>query len=446
MSDKRDLTKGDIGKALFLIAWPSFVNMLLLFSYGVIDMFFVARLGSVAVAGVGNAMLFLNFGYALNMLGLTGIGIKVSHAIGREDYEDVNTYVSTGIYINTVIGIIFILFVNLFANQLVGFLNIQNEELYNLTITYLRSFSIVLFFAFFNNMFTRVLTSMSKSDKALRINAVGVVLNIILDPILIFGFDLGVQGAAYASAISAIVNFTLHCIYSKELLLNAIKIKPEKHFFKNAIQLGIPYTLQRILFTGVALYTGRTLARFGAEAIAGQKIGFQIESFTLMGIASILTAISVFTGQNLGACEYERIKKGYRKALTIGVIYASITGFLFIVFGREIVGIFIDDELTIHYGYMYLKFISVGQFFAVLEMIGNGLYTGLGVPKVPTIISVTITPLRIFISSLFIAKIGVAAVFLGVVVTSIMKGSASYGYYVFNIKNKIGVTIKAEDD
>ncbi len=442
----KDLTKGSIIKAILIIAIPTFINRILLFSYNLIDMYFVSKLGAIAVASIGNASLFLNFGYGINVLGVTGIGIKVSHAIGRDDKEDIYKYVCVGLIINLVLAILIILTFNLFADNLLNFITIETEELRRLSRQYLVTFSFVLAFTFFNNMYTTVLTSMGKSDVALKINSVGVILNIILDPIFIFVLNLGVLGAVYASLVSSIFNFIAHTYYNRDITKKALSKIPEKIFFKEGLRLGLPYSFQRVLFTGVALITGKAVTTFGAEAVAGQKLGFQIELFALMGIGSLITAMSVFAGQNLGAKQYDRIREGYNKTIKIGLMYAFLAGTIFIFLGEPILRWFIDDTLTVHYGYLYLKTISIGLFFAALEMISNGLYTGIGIPKVPTIISVTITPLRIFIVPFFIPKYGIEAVFYGLAITSIVKGSISYGYYRFKVKNKIGSTIVAIDD
>ncbi len=443
---KKDLTTGRIDKAIFSIAIPTLLNMLLLFSYNLIDMYFVSKLGAIAVASIGNAMLFLNFGYGLNFLGVTGIGIKVSHAVGRDDKEDLYKYIGVGLIINLILAIFIVSFINIFAMDMLSLITIESEELMLYTYKYLTIFSYVLAFSFFNTFYTRILTSMGKSDTALKINSVGVILNIILDPIFIFILDLGVTGAVYASLISNIVNFTIHSYNCRKAIKIALSKIPEKIFFKEGLRLGLPYALQRVLFTTVAFITGRTITTFGAEAMAGQKLGFQIESFTLMGLGSLITAMSVFTGQNLGAKEYDRIREGYKKTINIGLLYALFTSVIFIFLGEEILGLFIQDELAIHYGYLYLKIICVGQFFAALEMIGNGLYTGLGIPKVPTIISVTITPVRVLFVPLFVPTYGIVAVFYGLVITSIVKGVLSYGYYQLKVKNEIGTAIVAIDD
>lgn len=441
-----DLTIGNINKSILIVAIPTFLNSLLLFSYNVIDTFFVSKLGAQAVASIGNAMLFLNFGYAINFLGVTGIGIKVSHAIGRKDEEDVYKYVGVGLIINFILAILVIAIINFFANNLLNFITIESMDLRKLSYEYLTVFSYVLAFSFFNTLFTRVLTSMGDSDKALKINAVGVVLNIILDPLFIFTLEMGVKGAVYASLISNILNFILHIYFSRELLKTSISKLPEKIFFKESIRLGMPYTFQRVLFTIVALFTGRSISTFGPTAMAGYKLGFQIESFTLLGLGSLLTAMTVYSGQNLGAKEYDRIRKGFSNTIKLGLLYAFVATIIFLFLGHEMLGWFIEDSQTIDYGYLYLKIICLGQFFAALEMIGNGLYNGIGIPKVPTIISVTITPLRTFIVPFFLPKYGIDAVFYGMLYTTMAKGIISYGYYWFKVKNKIGITYKAVDD
>lgn len=438
---KRDLTKGDIRKSLLIVAIPTILNMLLLFSYNIIDMYYLGRLSEMSVSAVGTASLFLNFGMALSPIGINGVAIKITQSLGSSDDNEFTKYFGTGMLINLVLSItVFISFFFL-SDYLLMTLSINNENLYNLSKIYLSNYAFVYLFSFFNMYFNRIMGSLGKSDVALKINAVGVITNIILDPILIFKFNMGIKGAVLASFIGTTINIIIYLYIFRENIKKSLLLLPEKTQIVKSLQLGLPYMLQRVLFTFIGLGMGRIILDYSPSAIAAQKIGFQIETVTLMVIGGTLQALIAFTGQNFGAQEYERIKSGYKIAIKLGLIYASMTSIIFYVFGESIVKLFATNELTIKYGYSYLKIISIGQLFVVLEMISNGLYSGIGKPKIPTTISMVITPFRLVLAPILGNIYGVEGVFFSIVFTSAIKGIISYLYYIFKIRDNIGVTI-----
>ncbi len=438
---KRDLTKGDIKKSLLVVAIPTILNMLLLFSYNIIDMYYVGQLSEMSVAAVGTAALFLNFGMAVSPIGVNGVAIKLTQSLGADDDESFKKYFSTGIYINIALSIVVFSTLHFFSNGLLNLLNIENDELYKLSNLYLSSYAFVYLISFFNMFFNRVMGSLGKSDVALKVNATGVILNIILDPIFIFTFDMGLRGAVIASFIGTFVNFAIYIYIFRKTLKETITTIPKKIYMINSIKLGYPYMLQRVLFTFIGLGMGKIILDYSPRAIAAQKIGFQIETVTLMVIGGTLQALVAFTGQNFGAKNYDRIKEAYSIAIKLGLIYASFTSVIFFIYGGEIVKLFATEAETIYYGHIYLKVIAIGQLFGVLEMISNGLYSGIGKPKIPTTISMAITPFRLVLAPLLGSYYGVEGVFYSILITTIAKGLISFGYYHLKIKNEIGLTI-----
>ena len=194
-----DLTKGKVISVITSLALPIMGSSFLQFTYNLIDMMWVGRLGSGAVASIGSSSLYINIGNAINSLVVIGTGIKVAHAIGRNDSNEVKEYINSGIIINTIIGIIFGLVLILAGKGFIGFLNLNNYEVERNAYHYLALNAPILFFAFFNMMYTRILGSFGNNKLAFKINAVGVILNIILDPILIYVFKFGVIGAGLST-------------------------------------------------------------------------------------------------------------------------------------------------------------------------------------------------------------------------------------------------------
>ncbi len=438
---KRDLTKDSVVKSLLVVAIPTMLSQLLIFSYNIVDLKFISGLGTSAIAAVGSATLFVGIGFSLNALCVVGTGIKASQASGRNDVNAFHNVMNIGHIINIAVNVIFALLLFTFSEFLISLLKIKDPKAIMLAVQYLRILSVVSFFQHTNQMISRVLGSLGLSDKTLYISLVGVIINVILDPIFIYTFNWGVQGAAFASLIGNVVMTILFFVFFystiKYTKSNKVKLKD----IVGVLKLGIPYMSQRFFFTAIGIYMGRLTAEFGVNAIASQRIGIQVESITFMIIGGLFAATSAFAGQNLGACEYDRVRKGYNNAVKIGICYASVTSLLFIIFAPNIARLFDDNTQTVLYTSYYLRVIAFAQVFAVLEMVGNGLYTGIGKPEIPARISIVLTSLRVPIALILSSIIGVIGIFISVAFTSILKGAVSYGIYRFKIRKQIGVEI-----
>lgn len=431
---KVDLTQGKVLSVIAALAIPIMGSSLLQFTYNIVDMFWVGGLGSNAVASVGSASFFIGLGYSINTLVVIGAGIKVSHALGRNEEQESKAYINSGIFVNFMLALLYAIILLFAGKYFIGFLNLGNKVVENGANLYLMISAPMLFFSFFNQMYIRILGSYGHNSGALRISAIGIVLNIILDPIFIYTFKFGVLGAAIATLISNIAMFIMFRVSSKGLFNFDFEIGIEKDKVIEIIRLGFPMAFQRILFTLVNIILARIISIFGSDAIAGQKIGLQIESVTFMIIGGLNGAIASFTGQNFGAKKYDRIIKGYHTSLTIGIVYAVITSIVFILIPEYLVNIFIKDASTIKIASMYLQIIAYSQIFSAIEMVSNGMFTGLGMPNIPAAISIIFTVLRIPMALIFIKYFDVNGIWLSISVSSVLKGIASYVMYRLKVR------------
>ncbi len=432
----KDLTKINVTKALLIVAIPTMISSLLQFSYNIIDMYFIGQydLSGSLIASIGSASLFVGLAIGINFLTVLGSGIKTAQAIGKNDDFEFKSYASTGLFMNVALGLIltFILFV--FAPFFISLLGLTEDIVVDNAIIYLRVYSFALLFNYINSYHTRIMSSMGMSKSSMKINAIGIIVNIILDPLLIFVFNFGLVGACVATIISNAIVTILFSVKNKNIFNLDISLF-DKLKAKTILSLSYPYVIQRIIFGIIGVIMGKIMIYAGSSsAIAGQRLGLQIESVTLMVVGGLLASVSAFTGQNYGAEEYDRIKKGFNTAILIGICYSFITGSIFLLFGEQIIGLFTTDQQTIYYGASYIKLIALTQAFAVLEMVGNGLYNGISKPKVPTVISISITPLRIIFALLLIPHMGAIGVFVGIILTTIIKGILSFSYYQLKVK------------
>lgn len=429
---KVDLTQGNVFFVLLSLTIPIVGSSFLQFTYSLVDMLWLGSLGSDSVASVGSSSFFINLGYAINTLVVVGTGIKVSHSLGKNDDEQVKSYINVGIFINFILATLYSLALIFFGDNLIEFLGIGDKNVEREAYLYLIINAPVIFFAFFDFLYIRILNSYGHNSQALKISVIGVVINIILDPIFILKF--GALGAGIATLIANMVMFFMFLVKFKELFKYHFEIPLNKEKILEIISLGIPMTTQRVLFNIVNISLAKIISNFGAEAIAGQKIGLQIESITFMIIGGLNGAVASFIGQNYGAKEYKRIIKGYNIALKMGICYALITSSLFLIFSDNIVSIFIKDTATIQIASMYIKIVAFAQIFSAIEMVSNGMFTGLGMPKIPATISIIFTVLRIPIALVLIKYFGVNGVWLSISMSSVLKGIFAYIMYILKVR------------
>ncbi len=431
---KIDLTQGKVINVLIALALPIMGSSLLQFTYNLIDMLWVGGLGSDAVASIGSSSFFIGLGYSINSLVVIGTGIKVSHAIGRKDNNEAKKYINSGIMINLILAIIYSLALIFLGKSFISFLSLNNEFVEKNSYYYLALNAPILFFAFFNLLYTRIFSSFGNNSDSCKINAVGMIINVVLDPIFIYVFKLGVLGAAVATLISNIVMFILYKIKSKGILHYDKELGIEREKIIEIIKLGFPMAFQRVLFTIVNIILAKIIAIFGTNSIAAQKIGLQIESITYMVIGGLNGAIASFTGQNFGANKFKRIKKGYYTALTLGIIYSVIMSIIFIIFKKPIIRLFVKEKDTILIASYYLQAVAFSQSFSTIEMVSNGLFTGLGLPKIPALISIIFTVLRIPMALILIKPLGISGIWWSIAISSILKGLAAYFIYLIKIR------------
>lgn len=428
---KVDLTKGSVVPTLLTLAIPIMGSSLLQFAYNIVDMFWVGGLGKDAVASIGSSSFFIGLGYAINACIVIGTGAKVAYSIGENKEEEAKGYIQTSMLLNGVIGGLYALFLALAGVYLIAFLGIGDQGIEKQAYGYLLGSVPMLLFAFFNATFARIFGSLGQTKSALRISIVGIVLNMVLDPVLIYGLKWGVVGAAIATLIAQMVMFILYLKLGGNWFEFHLEksFQPYKERIKAIISLGWAVSCQRILFTMINILLAKQIAKFGPEAIAAQKIGLQIESITYMVTGGLNGAVASFTGQNYGARYYKRIKQGYQAAVGLSISYAVLTTTLFMVLARPMASIFVDDSMTISMTATYLQIIAYSQIFNAIEMVSNGWFTGTQKPQIPAIVSILFTALRLPMAWILIIPLGLNGIWWSISISTLLKGSILYLYY-----------------
>ncbi|RHB49424.1 MATE family efflux transporter [Exiguobacterium sp. AM39-5BH] len=431
-----DLTTGQVQRVIVALALPLVGSSLLQFTYSLVDMFWVGALGSDAVASIGAASFYIMLGQAIQSLIVVGAGIKVSQAVGRRDQELIQRYVRAGRRMNLGLGLAFVFLLILFGQTLIGFLNMDAPTVEGLAYSYLLVSAPMLVFSFANLFYARLFSAYGNTTTAMRINATGVTLNMVLSPLFIYSLGLGVVGAGLATLVANVVMFGFFWHRARALFDWEETVEPNRTDYTEILWLGLPMATQRVLFTVISIFLARMIGSYGTEAIAAQRIGLQIEAIAYMMIGGLNGAIASYTGQNLGARKVDRVHEGYRVTIRLGILYTGLITLVFLFVPDVLIGLFVDDLTTIEIGANYLRIIGISLIFASFEMIGNGYFSGLGLPKIPATISIVFTIVRIPLALALEPYLGLDAIWWSIALSSIIKGLVS-ALYVRLMKKEV---------
>ena len=431
MKKSVNLVSGNISSTLIKLSLPILGTSFIQMAYNMIDMLWVGRIGSSAVAAVGTVGFFTWFGSALVFISKIGAEIGVSQAIGKKDVKERNKFIYNSLLINIVIAIMYTMFLIVFRKELVGFFKLGDYEINNMAISFLVVVSLGMIFSFLNPLFTGIFNASGSSKIPFIINTIGLIVNIVADPILIFGLfgfpALGVVGAALATVgAQAIVTVIFIISFIKNGY--SLKLKNKKYIEKKTIikicRLGIPTALQNCCFAFFAMIIGRLIASWGPVAIAVQKVGSQIEAISWMTAEGFGAALTAFVGQNYGANRWDRILKGYKITMILAGFIGIFATILLIFAGKNIFSIFIPEAEAIEAGGTYLRILGLSQLFMCIEITTAGAFNGLGNTVTPSWVSIILTGLRIPIAILLsgIDTLGLNGVWWSISGTSIAKG------------------------
>ncbi len=330
------------------------------------------------------------------------------------------------------IGILSTMVLILFKNGLIDFFNTKDLEVEAMSKLYLIIVALGNVFSFSNQVFTGIFNGRGDSKSPFKINATGLMINIVLDPILILGFGpipaFGVAGAAIATIFAQLVVFSefIYFIKFKHSLFQHFSFlkKPDLKYIESVVMMGVPTALQSGLFTFISMSIARMISVYGATPIAVQKVGSQIEAITWMTAGGFSVALSAFVGQNYGAKQFKRVLEGYYKAMGVAIVL-GISNSLLLYFGaRLLFMIFIREPVAIVQGIDYLRILAISQLFMCIEITTTGASNGIGKTKPPAITSIFFNILRIPFAYYLSTQttLGLNGIWWAISISSIFKG------------------------
>ena len=442
MKTRINLLEGNILPALSALALPIMATSLIQMAYNLIDMIWIGKIGASAVASVGAAGMFMWLSNGLATLAKMGGQIKVGHALGAQKKEDAASYAQSSIQMGIVFAIGFGILSVVFADEMIGFFQLNSAQVIQDAKLYLMITCGLVIFSFMNQIFTGILTAMGNSRTSFIATGIGLVLNIVLDPLFIFGFGvippMGVAGAAIATVLAQLVVMLLFLytilrdtvLFSNVHILHSYSSQHTMEIFR----IGLPSAVQSMLFSGISMVIARLIAGWGDAAVAVQKVGSQIESISWMTAEGYAAALNSFVAQNHGAKNTDRIREGYRLSMIVMLSWGVFCSLVLIVFPQLIFQVFIQEAEVLPMGVDYLRILGVSQLFMCMEITTAGAFSGLGKTLPPSIVSITLTGARIPMAILLGRWLGLNGVWWAITISSIGKGIVLLGWFLKDMK------------
>lgn len=443
MKKNVDLLHEPILPALTRLAVPIMATSLVQMAYNLTDMAWIGRMGAGAVTAVGTAGLYIWLSQGIIDMARIGGQTKVAQALGAGKKDTAGTYARGAIQMGIVLALIFGLICIFFAGPLIAIFKLSSSEIIREAEDYLRITGGVILFAFLNTVLTGILTASGDSKTPFKANVVGLAVNIILDPVLIFGVgpfpQMGVVGAAVATVMAQMIVtllFVRAVRKDKVIFENFVLFKKTQlHYIQGIVHVGLPAGLRTVLMAGVSMVLTRLITGWGDTAVAVQRVGGQIESISWMTAEGFGAAINSFTGQNYGAGQLKRVKQGYTASVKVMTLWGLITTAILVFLSVPIFRVFIIEPDVVLAGSEYLKIIGYCQVFMCIEILTAGAFNGLGKTMLPSVISMVLTALRIPMAIIFSATaLGLNGVWWALTVSSILKGCLLFVMYLVTLK------------
>lgn len=431
MKKKIDLLEGPIAATLSRLAFPIMGTSLIQMGYNLVDMIWIGRLGSNAVAAVGAAGMFMWLANGVTTIPRIGGQVAVGQNLGANDQAAAAEYARGALRMGAFLGILYGILTLLLNRQLIGFFRLNSPEVIWDARVYLMITCGLVVFSFLDQVLGGILAAMGNTVTTFRVTTIGLLMNLVLDPILIFGIGpvpgMKVAGAALATVFAQLIVFLLYlrAVWEEDVIFKNLHFlkKTRKSYIDELVKIGFPAAIQDALFSMISMVIARLIAGWGDAAVAVQKVGSQIESISWMTAGGFSTAVNAFIAQNYGAGKRERIKKGYHTAMLIMAAWGVFTSFLLLVFPEFFFRIFITEEDVIPMGVAYLRIIGISEVFMCLEGAATGAFQGMGKTVPPSVTGIVLNALRIPMAILLSATpLGLNGVWWALSISCVLKG------------------------
>lgn len=360
MREQKTMTEGSIWKNILFFSIPLILGNLFQQLYNTVDSIIVGNyIGSEALAAVGGSGSIINLLVGFCIGASAGAGVVISQFFGAGNKDGVKEAVHTTVAIAIAAGAAVSVAGMLLAPLMLRAMGTPSEVLAP-AVSYLRVFFGGMLFSVIYNMSAGILNAVGNSKRSLIYLIIAAVSNIFLDLLFVVVFHMGVVGVALATDISQLLScvfIILFLVRSRDVYrLNIREIRFYKNLPGRILKIGLPTGVQNIVISLSNIVVQSSVNSFGAVAMAGFAAYVKIDGFNILPVLSFSMAATTFTGQNVGAGKYDRVKKGMRVAVGMTVFYTIFTGIVLMVFAPQVMRVFTGQEDVIAYGVYILKF------------------------------------------------------------------------------------------
>ena len=438
MKQNIDLLHGNILTSLTGLAVPIMATSLVQTAYSLTDMAWIGMVGSDAVAAVGAAGMYTWLANGAVAMARMGGQVRVAQTCGEGKPDEAVEYGRGAIQLAIAMALVFGVLSNAAARPMIGFFHLNTPSTVDQAVVYLRIACGLLLFTYVGQTLTGLYTAVGNSRIPFLANSIGLAVNMVLDPMMILGIGpfpkLGVAGAAIATVTAQLMVLLVMLFFARRdpILSRQLRVfNPiPGRYLKNIVRIGFPTAIQDMRYCSISMVLTRFVTSWGDAAVAVQRVGGQIESISWMTSEGFGTALNAFTGQNYGARNYKRVKKGYTTAAWIIAVWGMFTTCLLIFGASPIFRIFIHEPEVIPVGTSYLRIIGVCELFMCVELMTVGAMSGLGRTLEASVITILLTALRIPLAYLLgNTAMGLDGVWWALTISSILKGIVFFIYY-----------------
>ena len=382
------LTEGPIWKAMLLFALPVFLGNLFQQFYNAFDSWVVGRfIGDTALAAVSSSgsLIFMMIGF-FNGVAM-GAGVIIARYYGAKDYTQMRKAIHTDIAFGLSAGALLTVLGVVFTPTILRWMGTP-EEVLPQSISYFRYYFCGVIFTVMYNIFVGILHAVGDSKHPLYYLIFSTFVNVVLDLLFVAVFHMGVGSAAMATTISQGVSAILCCIH----LLRAkgepyqLKIKEigfDWPSFKNIVRFGLPSGIQNSVISFANIVVQSSINSFGAAAMAGCGAYSKMEGFAFLPVTCFTQALSTFVGQNLGARNHQRVRKGVGFGIACSTIMAEFVGIMSYVFAPQMISFFNDSPEVVDFGVRHMSTICLFYCLLAFSHCIAGIMRGAGKATVP---------------------------------------------------------------
>ncbi len=446
----KDFTRGPIFRPLVNLALPIMATSFVQMAYSLTDMAWVGRLGSESVAAVGSVGLLMWLISSFALLSKVAAEISIGQSIGAGKNHEAVAYASHTTTICLIMAILVMSVLFFGAEFILSFFKMK-PHITNDAINYLHIVSTAVPFAFLVLNFSGIYNGVGKSNIPFYLVSFGLVCNMTLDPLFIFGIDglfdgMGVRGAAIATWISQCIVLVMFVwkLRRRSGILDRFRfvVRLRGRFTARILKLGFPVAVMNFLFAIINTVLARIASISGGHiGITTQTTGGQIEGITWNTSQGFSTALSSFVAQNFAAKNMRRARRAYRYTLTLMLSLGVVVTIAFIFFGEYIFGAIIPEFEAKKAGGEYLFIMGFSQIFMMLELTTQGMFNGMGRTLPPAIVSIGFNASRIPLALILASRMGINGVWLAISISSVIKGIVLLWWLLSVQKNMVSKKI-----